>query len=620
MIKFKDIYIEGFGSIVNPLSFKFAEDGLTLIKGENGSGKTTLFSALGWVLYGQPIKKDSSIEPWEHTRGKNYRGTVVDLKFTKGKDSYRVIRFNDFKGDYGTFTKGKSRLILVINGEEFLKFQDKKDLNSKVKDILGLSFPLFKTSVLFGQKVKRLMEEDGTSKKELFEEAFDITFIAKAKEKAVIEHKALYFEIAGVSREIESLNSEIKTQLSLITNTQDSINSWQENLKTELKGYRATKRELKADIDEAEKELGKLELPKLTPEEKALVKDLDVNISKLSHKHSSLLEDKGRFISMVESAVKTLKDSTTKLDKAKASKKCPTCGQLFTPEGHKDHISDLGWAIAQAKNSKKEANLALYGVDKKIASAKLELDNLTKLRKKKDSLDSIKSTIESQVKSLDRLYKEMKSLKLKISDLSKGKPVMVENWENTLKEANLKLEELQKYHRSKKAVYDRLEIESKFYEWAIDTQLSNSGLKSFIFSIKLQALNDRLNYYSQYIGFRPRFEVNRESARKDIVTLITYRGKTVPYNDLSAGQQQLVNVATAFATHDVVVGDSKFNLLILDEIFENLSSRNIDIVSDLVMAKTAGKVVYMITHLSDFVPTGAKVLEFELKDNVTRPL
>ena len=47
----KSISLEGFRSYSQPTTFKFANTGLHLIKGQNGMGKSSLFSALTWNLF-----------------------------------------------------------------------------------------------------------------------------------------------------------------------------------------------------------------------------------------------------------------------------------------------------------------------------------------------------------------------------------------------------------------------------------------------------------------------------------------------------------------------------------------------------------------------------------------
>jgi DNA repair exonuclease SbcCD ATPase subunit len=92
----------------------------------------------------------------------------------------------------------------------------------------------------------------------------------------------------------------------------------------------------------------------------------------------------------------------------------------------------------------------------------------------------------------------------------------------------------------------------------------------------------------------------------------------IPYEDLSGGQSQLIHVAIAFAISDVVDGENGCNLLILDEIFEHLSSENVDLISELIMMKSQNKSVHLITHLEKFNPVNSRIIRLGLVKGKTK--
>ena len=608
MIRFRSLHVEGFGSFIYPFDFTFASSGLNLIKGHTGAGKTTLFSTLAWAGYGQTLKSNGTVETWPHLRPKSWRGTVVDFTFTKDEVEYRIIRFKDFKGEYEDLGKGQDRLVLFVDGKEFKKFKDKNDLKAKVQAIFGVSFNLFKTSVLFGQKMKRLMEEDGTTKKTLFEEAFEASFINNVKDKVAnqikerdSDLKLLNSNLEGLGRErtevknsIERTKGLLKSALEGQANAQDKRRVEIFNLKSLIK---STQDQLKTYGD-WEKEM-KNPVPELDKLSAELLK-----VTKLVTKFEQMRDDLKKKIDKAEEALK----------KAGKTDICPMCGQAFTKAGYKAHKEDLSLEISTAKVSLIETNLALIGHYKTQSSLTKQVTTCKQLEVEYNKLENTKSTCQY----LDgQLVEHNKSLrKLRDTPIDDGQ-VMVTNLEKSMKVLKSKRKVLNQGIKDVEGNIEREEKENNINKWLVNTPLSNSGLKAYIFSYKLQALNDRLSYYSQFIGFEAKFVVDMASARKDVIAQITTKGNTVAFSDLSGGQSQLVNVAVAFATHDIVVGEDKFNMLILDEIFENLDEENVDIVSELITAKTGKKVVYLITHNKDFTPTGASVLEFELKRGAT---
>jgi exonuclease SbcC len=179
MIKAGKIKIEWFGSI-EKLTYNFGRPGLNTIQGLNGAGKSTIFNALSWVIYKQLLKKNCTIEPWPHLLNERYKGTRVRFEFTDKDHHYQIIRCIDYKGKV-LDRKGKNRLVFLIDGQE-IKAKGKKGIQPEIIKAWGYSFDLFKSAVVFGQRIKRFVEEDGPNKKRIFDEAFEATFISKAKE------------------------------------------------------------------------------------------------------------------------------------------------------------------------------------------------------------------------------------------------------------------------------------------------------------------------------------------------------------------------------------------------------------------------------------------------------
>ena len=107
------------------------------------------------------------------------------------------------------------------------------------------------------------------------------------------------------------------------------------------------------------------------------------------------------------------------------------------------------------------------------------------------------------------------------------------------------------------------------------------------------------------IGFEIKVYVDMGTAKKDISISIIKQGNEVPYEDLSKGQKQLVNASLAFACSDTIDQIKPINILLMDEIFENLSDGNVEIVGNIVSTKAKNKCLHLITHLNDFNPTNA---------------
>ena len=91
--------------------------------------------------------------------------------------------------------------------------------------------------------------------------------------------------------------------------------------------------------------------------------------------------------------------------------------------------------------------------------------------------------------------------------------------------------------------------------------------------------------------------------------MITMDGSDVFYEELSGGQKQLVNLAMAFAMNEMMSYSKGINIAFLDEVFESLSSDNIEIVTELIKKVYRDKTLFIITHQESLPISNSKILE-----------
>lgn len=253
IIKFSSIVIEGFRSIVHPVTVDLDKPGLNLIKGINGAGKTTIFDALVWCLYGDNLKEttNAKIPTWKELRDDSWSGTCVGLKFSINDEKYMVIRTIDWTQPSRV---GKNGFIVLkqVNKEwaDITTGPHQKDVQSTVNDLLGLDSKAFMNSILFGQRLTKLVESDNSDKRELFSKLFEMTFIINSKEEATIEKNKketelfeLKSSINGAKITVDNLSDEIiRGELIL-----SDFKKGQQDRKTSLQ---ARLNEIKGDIEE----------------------------------------------------------------------------------------------------------------------------------------------------------------------------------------------------------------------------------------------------------------------------------------------------------------------------------------------------------------------------------
>ena len=254
-----------------------------------------------------------------------------------------------------------------------------------------------------------------------------------------------------------------------------------------------------------------------------------------------------------------------------------------------------------------------------------DLKTLSSHFKSSEEIKDKKFKTQSKIYDVESFCREQEDIKDDITTL-KGEIT------NLIKEkGNLRLERINiispQYRKQRKELKAKLEKHRKNCEtqkkalenlnWVINDPLSNSGMKTFIFDASLKSLNDCLDDYSSIIGFNIKFTVNTESSKRDFVTLIDKDGQLLQYEELSGGEQQLVNVAMAFALHSITSVSLGINLLFLDELFENLDKANIEIIMDLVKYIGNGKSIYIITHQENFSISGSNTIKVKKDNGIT---
>jgi exonuclease SbcC len=585
MIELQQINIEGFGSITGPFFYALNKQGINVISGDNGSGKTTMFSAVCWALYGKTLKPAASITPWEDRRSSSFQGTKVELDLLIEGKVVKIIRCKDYSKNITTphyKVKGGSKTFIFIDGE-LLTLRDKGDVQAKIEEMLGMSFNLFKNSISFGQNLTRLLRETGPKQKDVFDEAFETTYINRAKQEASKKLSELQKESDKQEASVELLEEKLK-----------SINLRIENLNTTKYENQERLEEVEKTIEEIE---GKLKKHKAT---RIDTKELFLQIKKAKKEIEPLKEasneafKKDLLLTQEEAELKGLKDAArrTKESLAKRTPICNSCGQEIKGKDAEKHRVEHAKKLEQDLKRIKALTISTqksreeYEVLKKSEALFIKLEkNLKNLEKEYSSKKNNKGLVQELKDARLKAMGTRDQLRLKIVNLQKEADDLLPDKD---KLADKLAEESSKLKNTQKQV--------ELHKWLISDPFSNKGLKAFIFNLMLSSINDRLEYYSQFLGYLVHFSIDLGSAHKNFEVRIYQKKQTRQYEDLSGGQQQLVDICLAFSIHDVVTESKKINLLLMDEVFESLDSNNIELVSELLQLKSESTSLHLITH------------------------
>lgn len=560
MIQFGNIIIEGFCSIPY-LELNLGSKGITVIRGATGEGKTTILSALVWGVYGKNLKGKSDVNTWEKYRPKNYNGTKVEIYFGKDGKTHKITRCLKYKGEVNG-AKGKDRLIYEIDAVEVSE-KNKGEIQALINADLDMSYSLFMNSILFGQGMKRLIQESSSDKKDLFEEIFELEYISKARDIA----KGYYTEALREYNEISQKYSSSKEKKQSIQRMLDDLKKQANHVKNDLSSR----------VKVLEKKLSLLAKAKKENELKETV------------------TYKNRIEQRIQEARDNQKELLNKINDAK--KKTRVSLEEF-----------IGVIIkllkrGDIKNSLKrlmEVKKAFGDIERLQDKCSKLADKISNYRDKLEELRDQEYEANKVQRDIDLTHVEIKKL---LSEKRAGVNLgIIKKYKTQLSIISDKLQSIESEMEEKRAKVDN-------YKWVMDDPLGNRGIKAFLFESSLDILNETLESYSEVLGFSILFYVDIHGVKKDFNTQIIMDGIEVSYEELSGGQKTLVNIAMVLAMNSMIRRNCRINVLFLDEVFEGLDREYCDTVSKLLerISITEKLTVFMVTH-QESIPIKARVL------------
>ena len=559
MIQFISIHIRGFCS-VGECSLQLNQPGITIIRGANGNGKSSIFSALVWCLYGKNLKGISNVNTWTESQPKDYKGTYVDVYFQKGEDTYQIIRCLNFKDILEDGAKGNSRLCIIKNAE-LVDIKGKNAIQDEINRILGMSYSLFMNSIMFGQGIKRLIQESNQDKKKIFEEVFDLEYLNSAKGIAMEDRNGILKDINQVENESKILRAQLEENRETYFRLKNQEKEFTSKIKEERRKLKEERKSLTAVLIEKQKKISD-EVDKSLPMKIHNIQKQIIQ-TKASLKEAKQISNKplDEVVNDIISLLKRHKYDTaiTKLSRIRNAFK--------DIEKYQNCLEHLG-------------------------------ERLSSLNQTQTQYEKLKSECKDIASDLADIDHEIQKLGLE------KKKVMSPEYREKIRSFRKKLRKVDEDYHNKVG-----ELED--YNWLIDDPLGNNGIKAYIFDSSLGFLNQELEKYSEVLGFKIAFEVDLQGVRKEFVTTIEMDGHYSDYEELSGGEKQLCNIAMAFAMNQSLTASKGINIAFLDEVFESLSSDNVEIVCQLIQKVFENKTLFLISHIESLPIRNSKILQVE---------
>lgn len=641
----------------------------------NGSGKSSIFEALYFSLFGKTTTGLTNVS--NRYTGKDYK---LSLEFILDDVTYKIIRNgtkvtllqNDEdisrrnKSDTDTFIRDN---ILKISPDIFLNiiylaqgFKSRLSAltaggrKDQIEEIIGTS----EITENFRVQMQELKEKLNT---ELNETNNKVSYNNGTINQININKDNYQKEIDRINEEKknraskEQLLSNLElVKINLATEEQNfnEIN----NKINEIKEFNNAKQMDALKIDNEMNDLEKEALEKTTAfnteiynKSMEIEKESNQKVLDLKEKISNVTNEVSVLLTQNRNLENKINDNKNQIETLKTSDTCPTCGRKFDGVNQEHLINEIQKIINENlstqeqidKNnqSKEEKNKLINDLQKEseeiqnnIQNEKLKVaepyqkqiqevsSELTKSlgekqRQRNEILKEIKS-YDTEQGTANAILTKINTLKSNISvlenEINNFNEESTDNYEKLIKDCD---KEIVKYVKENETLQKFCsELEEKIGVATHSISLISREFKNYLLKSAIEFLNNRLEYYSSQLFSN---ESDRVRFVQDGNKLDIYLGDAL-FESLSGGEKRKVDIIIMLAQKELAsnMSDTYSNILILDEIFDGLDSKSIDIASAMLLAVSKDiNSMFVVSHKDTVVGHDGLIIVTKGKDRVS---
>jgi DNA repair exonuclease SbcCD ATPase subunit len=534
----------------NFTEINFLDNKTTLVVGQNGAGKSTMLDALSYALFGKPHR---NILKNQLVNSINKRGTLIDVTFDIGSNSYRIMR--GIKPTKFEIWKNDQMINQDSNARDYQKILE--------QNILKLNHKSFHQIVVLGStSFVPFMQLKPSHRREIIEDLLDIGIFSKmnmlVKEKISglkDKIKENGHKLNIISTKIESQRKYLRDITQINEDLKESKNSSIEKLRNEITDLHNENESLSSVVDETEP---------LTLEK---TKSVDEKISKIN-------EYSTQFKTEMRAVVKNAKFY-------EENENCPSCEQEISAEMKEEQMN-------KAKDRAKELQKGIDDATKEFENLREEqsklLAQMEEIRAHQRTMHSNNYSITRLQQSISELQKELEDMNTDNNDLSKAN-----------NELNDFMQEKEEYVTEKMKLNDEMQYNSVIVELLRDT-----GIKTKIIKQYLPVMNQLINQYLQILDFFVSFNIDENFDE----TIQSRHRDEFTYDSFSEGEKQRIDLALLFTWRMIAKMKNSVatNLLLLDETFDSsLDGDGVENLMKILNSLDDNTNVFVISHKGELL-------------------
>ena len=539
----------------------------TLVSGDNGAGKSTMLDALTFALFGKSFR---GINIPQLPNSINDKDCEVEIVFTVGKDTYKVIRtlkpkkFEIFKNDTLLPQDAQSKDYQKILEEQILK----------------MTYKSFCQVVILGSSnYIPFMQLSASDRRSVVENLLDIDVFS-------VMNTLVRSRLQMTKEYVKNIDTKLEIVKSKVDEKQKFIDTLEKKSSDSVDKY-------KKDIDDSQKQIE--EINKEIEKNKVRISELMSTIEDRNDVPTELIKlesEEKEYKSKIKNIKKNLKfyeDNDT----------CPSCKQDIQKH-HKECM------IEEKNKEKEEVETSLTALSVLVENIETRLSTINSILADVDvvekSISEKQNKISASSQYINKLQKNITSV------LSEGTEV-----QETKDELNQLLGEGTQHVQRRKEL-----IEDKHYYSIASTLLKDSGIKSKIIKHYLPIMNKLINKYLADMDFFCQFNLDENFDE----TIKSRHRDEFTYHSFSEGERLRIDLSLLLAWREIarLKNSVNCNLLILDEVFDS-SLDNVGTEEFLKLLTRFGDRanIFVISHKSDSMTDKfSNHLVFEKKNNFSR--